>query len=116
MAEHPDRLTMPQGDPREALQEVVRAIKRNAVRVAFTTLVFLMLGYGLTMLWPSKYESVTQFVLRDWHIVDTTLIEELSEISYQKKLLTLQNELQIGRATCREVVEVRMVDGEVIRC
>jgi len=94
MAEHSDRLTTPQGDPREALQEVIRAIKRNAVRVAFTTLVFLMLGYGLTMLWPSKYESVTQFVLRDWHIVDTALIEELSEISYQKKLLTLQNELR----------------------
>ena len=35
MADTPEQLIQ-QGDPRETLQEVVRAIRRNAVRVVFT--------------------------------------------------------------------------------
>lgn len=94
MADPNDPL-MQQTDPRETLQEVVRAIRRNAVRVAFTTLVFLMLGVALTMLWPNKYESSTQFILRDWYLVsDSALLGELADIPLAKKLQALETELR----------------------
>jgi hypothetical protein len=94
MADNTDQLIQ-QGDPRETLQEVVRAIRRNAVRVVFTTLVFVMIGLGLTMLWPNKYESSTQFVLRDWYLVsDSALLGELADIPLVKKLQALETELR----------------------
>ncbi|MBM3984516.1 MAG: hypothetical protein FJ296_02305 [Planctomycetes bacterium] len=87
-----------QGDPREALQEVLRAIRRNKVRVAFTTAVVVLLGVALSLLWPNKYESSTMFVLRDWHVVaDAVLLEELADIPLVKKLKTLENELRSRR-------------------
>jgi uncharacterized protein involved in exopolysaccharide biosynthesis len=94
MADPNDQLIQ-QADPRETLQEVVRAIRRNSVRVVFTTLVFVMLGLGLTMLWPNKYESSTQFVLRDWYLVsDKAVLGELADIPLVKKLQALETELR----------------------
>lgn len=93
----PDRADaiVQQGDPREALQEVLRAIRRNRVRVVFTTAVVVLLGVALSLLWPNKYESSTQFVLRDWHVVaDAVLLEELADIPLVKKLKTLESELR----------------------
>ncbi len=81
-------------DPKEAIQEVLRAIKRNTVRVIFTALIFTMIGMFLAMIWPSKYESSTQFVLRDWQIVDSNLLGDLDDISVVNKLRTLQLELR----------------------
>lgn len=84
-----------QGDPREALQEVLRAIRRNRLRVVFTTAVVVLLGVALSLLWPNKYESSTQFALRDWHVVaDAVLLEELADIPLVKKLKTLESELR----------------------
>jgi uncharacterized protein involved in exopolysaccharide biosynthesis len=84
-----------QGDAREAAQEVLRAIKRNKVRVVFTTIVVVLLGIALSLLWPNKYESSTQFVLRDWHVVmDAVMLDELQDLPLQKKLKTLENELR----------------------
>src|SRR5262249_22989153 len=84
-----------QGDAREAVQEVLRAIKRNKVRVAFTTVVVVLLGIALSMLWPNKYESSTQFVLRDWKVVmDAVLLDQLQDLPIAKKMKTLENELR----------------------
>ena len=84
-----------QGDAREAAQEVLRAIKRNKLRVIFTTMVVVLLGIALSLLWPNKYESTTQFVLRDWHVVmDAVMLDELQDLPLQKKLKTLENELR----------------------
>src|SRR5262245_48196278 len=84
-----------QGDAREAVQEVLRAIKRNKVRVVFTTIVVLLLGIALSLLWPNKYESSTQFVLRDWHVVmDAVMLDQLQDLPLPKKLKTLENELR----------------------
>ena len=84
-----------QGDAREAVQEVLRAIKRNKVRVAFTTMVVVLLGIALSLLWPNKYESSTQFVLRDWQVVmDAVILDELQDLPLAKKLKTLENELR----------------------
>ena len=52
-------------DSRETIQEILRAVRRNVVRVVFTTLVCLMVGYGLTLIWPTKFESQTKFRMRD---------------------------------------------------
>ena len=94
MAERTDQLIQ-QGDAREALDEVLRAIRRNRVRVVFTTLVVLLLGVALSMLWPNKYESSTKFALRDWYVVaDSVLLEELGDLPLQKKLKSLENELR----------------------
>jgi uncharacterized protein involved in exopolysaccharide biosynthesis len=84
-----------QGDAREAVQEVLRAIKRNKVRVVFTAIVVLLLGVALSLLWPNKYESSTQFKLRDWHVVmDAVILDELQDLPLPKKLKTLENELR----------------------
>ncbi len=97
MAERSDAIVQ-QTDPREALQEVLRAIKRNKPRVVFTTAVVSLLGVALSLLWPNKYESSTMFVLRDWHVVaDAVLLEELADIPLAKKLKTLENELRSRR-------------------
>ncbi|HEX5010482.1 MAG TPA: Wzz/FepE/Etk N-terminal domain-containing protein [Planctomycetota bacterium] len=94
MAERTDQL-LQQGDAREALDEILRAIRRNRVRVVFTTLVVLLLGVALSMLWPNKYESSTKFALRDWYVVaDSVLLEELGDLPLQKKLKSLENELR----------------------
>jgi capsular polysaccharide biosynthesis protein len=94
VAERTDQLIQ-QGDAREALDEVLRAIRRNRVRVVFTTLVVLLLGVALSMLWPNKYESSTKFALRDWYVVaDSVLLEELGDLPLQKKLKSLENELR----------------------
>ena len=94
MADVPDR-TVQQTDPREAVQEVLRALRRDVPRVAFTTLVMLLVGGFLAMLWPNKYMSLTQFVLRDWRVVsDAVLLDELSDIPLARKLKTLENELR----------------------
>jgi len=84
-----------QGEAREALAEVLRAIRRNKLRVVFTTLVVLLLGVALSLLWPNKYESSTHFQLRDWYVVaDAMLLEELADLPEAKKLKTLENELR----------------------
>jgi capsular polysaccharide biosynthesis protein len=94
VAERTDQL-LQQGDAREALDEILRAIRRNRVRVVFTTLVVLLLGVALSMLWPNKYESSTKFALRDWYVVaDSVLLEELGDLPLQKKLKSLENELR----------------------
>jgi hypothetical protein len=94
MAEVSDKLVQ-QSDPREALAEVLRAIRRNGLRVAFTTAVFLMLGLFLAMLWPNKYESETTFALRDWQVVsDAALLDDLGDIPLPKKVKALENEIR----------------------
>jgi capsular polysaccharide biosynthesis protein len=84
-----------QGDAREAVQEVLRAIKRNKIRVVFTTIVVVLLGVALSLLWPDKYEASTQFVLRDWKVVmDAVLLDQLQDLPVTKKTKTLENELR----------------------
>ena len=85
-------------DARETLQEIVRAIRRNTVRVVFTTLVCLMVGYALTLIWPSKFESKTIFRMRDPVMVvgavQVVAREDLQGLSETKKLDALQAELR----------------------
>ena len=100
-----------QGDAREALQEVLRAIKRNKIRVVFTTLVVLLLGVALSMLWPNKYESSTHFVLRDWYVVeDAALLDELGDLPVVKKLKTLENELRSRARVETVMTELQWVE------
>lgn len=78
-------------DPREALSALVAAIRRNLVRVVFTTLLFLMVGIALAMIWPNKYESSTSFTVNEASvIVDNTMVNEVKEIALQKKLAALE--------------------------
>ena len=82
-------------DPREAFQDLVRAVRRNVLRVAFTAMVCAIFGAAVAMTWPDKYESSTQFVLREWHIVDdSAILGDLQDISLPSKLKTLENELR----------------------
>ncbi len=98
-------------DPREALAEVLRAIRRNAVRVAFTTAVFLLLGLFLTMLWPNKYESSTTFSLRDWQVVsDAVLLDNLADIPLPKKVKALENELRSRKRIDKVMNELQWVE------
>ncbi len=100
-----------QADPKEAVAEVVRAVKRNALRVIFTTLVFVMIGLGVAMIWPSKYESSTQFVLREWHIVDNSaILGDLQDIPLPKKLKTLENELRSRKRIDMVLNELQWVE------
>ncbi len=110
MAERGDQ-TLGQGDAREALQEVLRAIRRNKLRVVFTTLVVLLLGVALSLLWPNKYESTTHFVLRDWYVVeDAALLEELGDLPLAKKLKTLENELRSRKRTEAVMAELQWIE------
>jgi len=85
-------------DPREAIQEIIGAIRRNLVRVVFTTLVFLMLGMGLNMIWPNKYESRTDFRLNETKIVtDAAVLGDLEDIPLSRKLQSLKNELHSSK-------------------
>jgi uncharacterized protein involved in exopolysaccharide biosynthesis len=85
-------------DTREMVQLFLEAIRRHLVRVVFTTLVFLLIGIGLTMLWPSKFESETQFILREARIIsDASIMEDLEDIPLSKKLVSLDNELRSMR-------------------
>ena len=87
-----------QYDPREALQNILRVVRRNTLQVAFTTLVALMLGMFLAELWPNKYESMTQFVLREQNIIqDSAILSDLQDVPLPKKLETLTSELRSSR-------------------
>jgi hypothetical protein len=90
-----------QTDPREALEEVLRTLRRNAARVVFTTLVALMMGYGLTMVWPAKFASNTTFMMRNVEMMTgehaATRREDLSGLTETKKLQALANELRSRR-------------------
>jgi len=85
-------------DAREAIQEILRAIRRNTVRVIFTTLVFLMIGYGLTLVWPTKFESQTKFQMRDpgmlMGAIQAVSREDLGGLSELKKVDALTAELR----------------------
>ncbi|GEM_PF-2297275 len=82
-------------DVREAVQLFLEAVRRHLPRVVFTTLVFLLLGVFLTMLWPAKYESETQFLLREVRIVfDTAVLDDLDDIPLARKQLSLSKELK----------------------
>lgn len=82
-------------DTREMVQLLAEAIRRHRVRVVFTSLVFVLIGLGLSMLWPSKFESETQFVLREARIItDAELLAASEDIPMAKKLLALDNELR----------------------
>ena len=96
-------------DARETIQEILRAVRRNTVRVIFTTLVCLMVGYGLTLVWPSKYESMTTFRMRDPSMVigavQVVAREDLQGLSETKKLDALQAELR-SRKRIEDVMSV----------
>lgn len=82
-------------DAREAVQLFLEAVRRNLPRVVFTTILFLLMGVFLTMLWPAKFQSETQFLLREVRIVfDADLLEDLTDIPLSKKLLSLTKELK----------------------
>ncbi|MGQ0552056.1 MAG: GumC family protein [Planctomycetota bacterium] len=94
MPETPDVIA-PQQDPREALSEILKAIRRNRARVVFTTLVTLMLGYGLSLVWPNKYESYTTFLMRDdASSAVTSRLDELTGLGEIKRTEALQAELR----------------------
>jgi capsular polysaccharide biosynthesis protein len=98
-------------DPREAIQEILGAIRRNLARVVFTTLVFLMLGIGLNMIWPNKYKSTTQFKLNESKIVtDQAVMAELEDIPLARKLLSLKNELQSSKRISAVMDELAWVE------
>ena len=96
-------------DARETLQEILRAIRRNTVRVVFTTLMCLMVGYGLNLIWPSKFESSTTFTMKDPAMVigavQVAAREDLQGLSETKKLDALQAELR-SRKRIEDVMSV----------
>jgi len=96
-------------DARETIQEIVRAVRRNTVRVIFTTLMCLMIGYGLTLVWPTKFESTTLFRMRDPSMVigavQVVAREDLQGLSETKKLDALQSELR-SRKRIEDVMTV----------
>lgn len=98
MVPDPNDSVMQQTDAREAIQEVLRALRRNVVRVVFATLVCLMVGYGLTMVWPAKFESNTLFAMRETRLFSGAITsasrEDLSALSETKKLQALTNEMR----------------------
>lgn len=113
MAEYPyndPNVAAPPPDPREAIQEVLRAIKRNMVRVTFTVLVSLMVGYALSLVWPSKFESGTEFVLNQARFVSEIEAKELKEIPLPKKLQTLENELKSRKRIDTVMAELQWVE------
>lgn len=97
MADLTDSFGQP-ADSRETIQEIIRAVRRNTVRVIFTTLVCLMLGYGLTLIWPSKFESSTKFRMRDPTMIigaiQAVTREDISGLSEVKKGDALSNEMR----------------------
>ena len=108
MPELPDTFGQPP-DARETIQEILRAIRRNTVRVIFTTLVCLMVGYGLTLIWPSKFESSTKFQMRDPSMVvgavQVVAREDLQGLSEIKKVDALTTELR-SRKRIEDVMSV----------
>lgn len=98
-------------DPREAIQEIIGAIRRNLIRVVFTTLVFLMLGIGLTMIWPNKYKAKTDFKLNETKIVaDAAVLGELNDIPLTRKLQSLKNELRSSKRISDVMDELSWVE------
>lgn len=82
-------------DTREMIQKVVGAIRRNLVRVVFTTLLFVMLGAALSMIWPEKYESETHFNMNESKLVlDAALSDDLEEIPLARKMGAMRAQLQ----------------------
>ncbi len=113
MAEYPyndPNVAAPPPDPREAIQEVLRAIKRNMVRVTFTVLVALMIGYALSLVWPSKFESGTEFVLNQTRFVSDVVANDLREIPLPKKLQTLENELKSRKRIDKVMADLQWVE------
>lgn len=112
MASNSDTTGPDQGpDPREAIQEILGAIRRNLVRVVFTTLVFLMLGLGLTMIWPNKYQAKTDFRLNETKIVtDAAVLGELNDIPLTRKLQSLKNELKSSKRVSDVMDELAWVE------
>lgn len=91
----PDTTQTSGPDVREAVQLFLEAVRRHLPRVVFTTLVFLLLGIFLSMLWPAKYSSETQFLLREIRIVfDAEVLEDLGDIPLSRKMLSLTKELK----------------------
>ncbi|HZL99620.1 MAG TPA: hypothetical protein VFD43_05135 [Planctomycetota bacterium] len=94
-------------DAREMIREIVRAIRRNTVRVIFTTLVCLMVGYGLNLIWPAKFESQTKFRMRDPSMlvgaIQAVAREDLGGLSETKKVEALKTELR-SRKRVEEVM------------
>jgi len=82
-------------DTREAIQRFLEAVRRHLPRVVFTTVLFLLMGFFLTMLWPAKFESETQFLLNEVRIVaDAELRADLEQIPLSRKMLSLTKELK----------------------
>ena len=108
MPEYTDSFGQP-ADARETIQEILRAIRRNTVRVVFTTLVCLMVGYGITLIWPSKFESTTKFQMRDPSMVIGAVAvvtrEDLNGLSESKKVDALRSELR-SRKRVEDVMNV----------
>ena len=108
MPEFTDSFGQP-ADARETIQEILRAIRRNTVRVVFTTLVCLMVGYGITLIWPSKFESTTKFQMRDPSMVIGAVAvvtrEDLNGLSETKKVDALRSELR-SRKRIEDVMNV----------
>ncbi|GJM20153.1 MAG: hypothetical protein DHS20C15_00680 [Planctomycetota bacterium] len=92
----PNDTAMQQGpDARELIQKVVGAIRRNLVRVVFTTLLFVMLGAAVVMIWPEKYESQTSFNMNESKLVlDATLSDDLADVPLSRKMGALQAQMQ----------------------
>jgi hypothetical protein len=112
MAQNPDTTGSDQGpDPREAIQEILGAIRRNLVRVVFTTLVFLMLGLGLNMIWPNKFKARTDFRLNETKIVtDAAVLGDLEDIPLTRKLQSLKNELKSSKRVSDVMDELAWVE------
>ena len=108
MPEPTDSFGQP-ADSRETIQEILRAVRRNVVRVVFTTLVCLMVGYGLTLIWPTKFESSTKFRMRDPAMligaIQAVTREDISGLSETKKGDALSNEMR-SRKRIEDVMNV----------
>jgi len=98
-------------DTRETLQVILGSIRRNLVRVIFTTLVFVLLGMGLNMIWPSKYESTTQFMVNEVKIIaDPALLGDLQDLPLTRKLQSLTNEMRSSNRISAVMDELNWVE------
>lgn len=82
-------------DTRELVQKVIGAIRRNLVRVIFTTLLFVMIGAGLSMIWPKKFASETRFNMNEQKLIfEATLAADLEDVPLLNKMKSLQSQLK----------------------
>ncbi len=93
MPDYADNSIPPPTDPREAIQEILRAVRRNGVRVGFWAVVCLMIGYGLTLIWPAKFESSTEFTMFERALTSESVADDVKKIPLSKRLKQLENEL-----------------------